>query len=115
MPPYRLPSNLTESAPAGLAVTNATRDDWRVVEPWIEQQGWDPGISDADQFYAVDPAGFFVGWLGGEIVSAIAVVNYDDSFAYLGHYMVRPDQRGRGCGVATWNAAIGHAGSRTIG
>jgi GNAT superfamily N-acetyltransferase len=115
MPPYRLPSALTESAPAGLAVTNATRDDWHTVEPWIEQQGWDPGVSDADQFYAVDPAGFFVGRLGSEIVSAIAVVNYDDSFAYLGHYMVRPDHRGRGYGVATWNAAIGHAGSRTIG
>lgn len=98
-----------------LKVTQATRDDWRTVERWIEEQGWDPGVSDADQFYAQDPEGFFVGWLGEQIVSAIAVVNYDDSFAYLGHYLVRTDLRGRGYGMATWNAAIGHAGNRTIG
>ena len=103
------------SAPGQLRVTRATRDDWRTVERWIEEQGWDPGVSDADQFYAQDPEGFFVGWLGDQIVSAIAVVNYDDSFAYLGHYLVRSDLRGFGYGISTWNAAIGHAGNRTIG
>jgi hypothetical protein len=43
------------------------------------------------------------------------VVNYDDSFSFLGFYIVRPDLRGRGYGLRTWRAAIARAGSRTIG
>lgn len=122
MPPFRQFSGTTETGSddqlgtsSRLLVSRATREDWRTVEQWIEHQGWDPGISDADQFYAQDPDGFFVGRLDDQIVSSIAIVNYDDSFAYLGHYLVRSDLRGRGFGMATWRAALGHAGSRTIG
>lgn len=106
---------ITPAVSADFRVSHATRDDWRTVERWIEDQQWDPGVSDADQFYAVDPSGYFVGRLGDEIVSSIAVVNYDDQYAFLGQYLVRPDHRGRGLGLATWRAAIGHAGTRTIG
>lgn len=103
------------AASADFYVSQATRADWRTVERWIEAQNWDPGVSDADQFFAVDPAGYFVGRIGDEIVSSIAVVNYDDHFAFLGQYIVHPDWRGRGYGLKTWHAAIGHAGGRTIG
>lgn len=108
-------SATSPAASAGFQVSQATRADWRIVEHWIEDQQWDPGISDADQFYAVDPAGYFVGRLGDEIISSIAVVNYDDHFAFLGQYIVRPDWRGHGYGLATWRAAIDHAGDRNIG
>jgi GNAT superfamily N-acetyltransferase len=105
---------ITPAASADFQVSHATRDDWRVVERWIEDQQWDPGVSDADQFFTVDPSGYFVGRLAGEIVSSIAVVNYDDQYAFLGQYLVRPEYRGQGLGLATWRAAIGHAGPRTI-
>jgi len=59
--------------------------------------------------------GFHIGEIGGAAASTISVVNYDDRFAFLGFYMVRPDLRGRGRGLRTWQAAIVHAGSRTIG
>ena len=36
-------------------------------------------------------------------------------FAFLGFYIVRPDLRGRGYGLRIWNAAVDHAGGRTIG
>jgi GNAT superfamily N-acetyltransferase len=78
-------------------------------------EGWNPGFADALCFASVDPAGFLVGEHAGAPASTISVVNYDDRFAFLGFYIVRPDLRGRGFGLRTWQAAIAHAGARTIG
>lgn len=82
---------------------------------WAAAEGWNPGHADAACFASVDPQGFIVGEIGGEPVATISTVNYDDSFAFLGFYIVRPDMRGRGFGWRTWQAAIAHAGARTIG
>src|SRR5271163_2597716 len=82
---------------------------------WAAAEGWNPGLDDAACFATVDPHGFHIGELDGAAASTISVVNYDDRFAFLGFYIVRPDLRGRGHGLRTWHAAISHAGSRTIG
>ncbi len=82
---------------------------------WAAAEGWNPGRADASCFASVDPAGFLVGVQAGEPASTISVVNYDDRFAFLGLYIVRPDLRGRGFGWRTWQAAVAHAGGRTIG
>ncbi|MEE1813496.1 hypothetical protein PUR59_00305, partial [Streptomyces sp. SP18ES09] len=41
--------------------------------------------------------------------SAISVVTYDPSYAFLGFYLVRPGLRGLGHGLATWRAALAYA------
>src|SRR5271169_5231597 len=95
----------------------------RVMDPgeiaiagdWAAAEGWNPGLADAACFATVDPNGFYIGALGGAPASTISVVNYDDRFAFLGFYIVRPDLRGRGYGLRTWGAGIAHAGPRTIG
>ena len=63
----------------------------------------------------VDPEGFLIGELDGAAAATISCMNYDERFAFLGFYIVRPDLRGRGHGLRIWNAAIAHAGARTIG
>lgn len=82
---------------------------------WAAAEGWNPGRHDAACFLPQDATGFFVGRLGGELVSAVSVVAYDEAFAFLGYYLVAPDRRGQGHGIATWRAALPHAGARTIG
>jgi hypothetical protein len=82
---------------------------------WAAGEGWNPGHADAACFAAVDPAGFFVGELDGKPAATISVVNYDDRFAFLGCYIVRPDLRGRGYGMRTWQAGMAHAGTRVVG
>jgi GNAT superfamily N-acetyltransferase len=89
--------------------------DIALAGDWAAAEGWNPGLQDAACFAAVDPDGFHIGELGGAAASTISVVNYDHRFAFLGFYIVRPDLRGRGHGLRTWQAAIAHAGSRTIG
>ncbi|MVO85077.1 GNAT family N-acetyltransferase [Streptomyces sp. p1417] len=98
-----------------LVVSTATPDDWRLVTDWAAQEGWNPGYGDAAAFFAQDPAGFFVGRVDGEPVSAISVVTYDAAYAFLGFYLVRTDVRGHGHGIATWRAALAHAGDRVVG
>src|SRR5262249_1064311 len=46
--------------------------------------------------------------------ATISCVNYDERFAFLGFYIVRPDLHGRGYGLRIWNAAIAHAPTRPI-
>lgn len=106
---------MTDSVPGRLTVERATLDDWQVVSGWAADEGWNPGLRDSPSFFAQDPDGFFIGRVDGEPVSAISVVNYDEVYAFLGFYLVRPDQRGRGHGIATWRTALDHAGKRTVG
>ncbi|MFD9072458.1 GNAT family N-acetyltransferase [Streptomyces lasiicapitis] len=103
------------AAPGQLVVSTATPDDWRLVTEWAAREGWNPGLGDAAAFFAQDPDGFFVGRVDGEPVSAISVVNYGAAYAFLGFYLVRPDQRGRGHGLTTWKTALAHAGDRVVG
>jgi GNAT superfamily N-acetyltransferase len=56
-----------------------------------------------------------MGFAGGEPVSSISVVRYGEEFGFLGFYIVRPDYRGTGIGIATWNAGLKHLAGRTIG
>ncbi|GGT12422.1 N-acetyltransferase GCN5 [Streptomyces purpureus] len=106
---------MTRTPPAPLTVDRATPGDWAQVTAWAADEGWNPGLLDAESFFAQDPEGFFLGRIDGEPVSAVSVVNYTDTYAFLGFYLVRPDLRGRGLGLATWRAALRHAGDRTVG
>src|ERR671935_2946962 len=82
---------------------------------WAAAEGWNPGLADAACFASVDRDGFLIGELDGTAAATISCLNYDDRFAFLGFYIVRADLRGRGYGLRIWNAAIAHAGARTIG
>ncbi|MFJ8660591.1 GNAT family N-acetyltransferase [Streptomyces sp. NPDC093795] len=98
-----------------LSVSPASAQDWELVRSWAAEEGWNPGLADARAFFAQDPRGFFLGRIDGEPVSAISVVTYDDAYAFLGFYLVRPELRGLGHGLATWQAALAHAGDRSVG
>jgi len=82
---------------------------------WAAAEGWNPGLADAACFATVDAQGFLIGELDGAPAATISCVNYDARFAFLGFYIVRPDLRGRGFGLRIWNAAMAHAGTRTVG
>jgi hypothetical protein len=73
----------------------------RVVD-WAAIEGWDPGLHDADAFYAADPASFFVGVLDGALVASLSLVAYDAQFSFLGFYIVQPTHRGKGLGLKLW-------------
>ncbi|MET9493691.1 GNAT family N-acetyltransferase [Streptomyces sp. NPDC006552] len=98
-----------------LDISRAAFADWPVIQGWAADEGWNPGLGDGACFFAQDPDGFFLGRIDGEPVSAVSVVTYGPAYAFLGCYLVRPDLRGRGHGLATWRAGLRHAGERTVG
>jgi hypothetical protein len=90
-------------------------DDLNMAADWAAAEGWNPGLADTSCFTVIDPAGFLIGEYEGKPAAIISSVNYDDTFAFLGFYIVRPDLRGRGLGLTIWRAAIAHSAPRIIG
>jgi GNAT superfamily N-acetyltransferase len=82
---------------------------------WAAEEGWNPGLYDAESFYAADPNGFLLGLLGDEPVATLSVVKYDESFGFLGFYMVKPEYRRQGFGIQIWNAGLEYLKGRTVG
>jgi GNAT superfamily N-acetyltransferase len=99
----------------GLIIRTMRRDEIALAVDWAASEGWNPGLSDAACFAMVDPHGFLLAERDGAPVATVSCVNYDEHFAFLGFYIVRPDMRGQGYGVRLWQAAMGHAGSRVVG
>jgi hypothetical protein len=92
-----------------------TRPEMPMIIDWAAQEGWNPGLGDADCFFVADPGGFLLGVLKGEPIACISVVEYGDSFGFLGFYMVKAAQRGQGYGLRIWQAGLARLGGRTVG
>jgi ribosomal protein S18 acetylase RimI-like enzyme len=98
-----------------LTVRTVTEKELELAVTWAAEEGWNPGIRDAACFRAADPNGFFMAFLGERPVGSISAVAYDESFGFMGFYIVRPDLRGHGIGMELWRTAVGYMGSRNVG
>jgi hypothetical protein len=90
-------------------------DDVQRMADWAADEGWNPGNTDLQAFFATDPGGFLIGRLDGEPVTCISVVKYGDSFGFLGFYIARPMVRGKGYGIQTWRAGMAKLAGRNVG
>ncbi|MEN6462922.1 MAG: GNAT family N-acetyltransferase [Syntrophomonas sp.] len=96
-------------------IRNMNREDVEIAIGWAADEGWNPGIKDADCFYNSDPHGFLIGELAGKPIGCISAVTYGDSFGFMGFYIVKPEYRGQGYGIQLWKAAMDYLGNRLIG
>jgi GNAT superfamily N-acetyltransferase len=97
-------------------IREMSRDELaRYAITWAEAEGWHPGNDDFDYFYQTDPHGFFLGVLNNEPIAAISAVKYGDDFGFIGLYLVKPDYRGQGFGLAIWQHAIDYLQGRNMG
>jgi GNAT superfamily N-acetyltransferase len=83
--------------------------------PWMRDVGWNPGLNDAEAFFAADPDGFFAGERDGEPIATVSGVRYDDTFGFIGCYLVSERFRGQGYGLAIHEAAREHLRGCTQG
>jgi len=91
------------------------REEINLAVEWAAKEGWNPGLYDADSFYAADPNGFLIGLLDDEPIASISVVKYGDTFGFLGFYIVKSEYRGKGYGIQIWNAGLRYLEGRNIG
>jgi GNAT superfamily N-acetyltransferase len=96
-------------------IRTMTRAELDLAVEWAAQEGWNPGLTDADCFHAADPGGFLVGCFGSEPIGCISVVRYSGGFGFLGFYIVVPEMRGRGYGYRLWRTGMERLEGCTVG
>lgn len=96
-------------------VSRMTRDDLQLAIQWATNEGWNPGLHDAECFYQADASGFFIGKLDGKIIAMGSAVVYDEAFAFCGFYMVDPAYRGKGYGLELTRQRLQYIGDRNAG
>lgn len=92
----------------------AVREDLDIMIEWAAAEGWNPGLNDAGAFWAADPEGFWTARRDGEILACMSLARHDRGFAFLGFYIVHPDHRGRGIGLALWRHVTGRLGRHVV-
>jgi len=98
-----------------LVIRRMSKAELGLALDWAAAEGWNPGLHDAESFYAVDPEGFFLAERAGEALGCICAAAYDEAFGYVGLFIVRPPYRGRGVGLQLLNVALRHVRGRNVG
>jgi hypothetical protein len=110
---------MSDSAPCQVdepfVIRPVARGEVGLFFDWANAEGWNPGRFDGPCFHDADPGGLLVGELQGRPVACISGVAYDESFGFIGQYIVRPEFRGRGFGLRAWSAAMARLGGRNVG
>lgn len=82
------------------------RTELDTLVEWAASEGWNPGLDDAEVFWAADSEGFIAADLdlgsGPEFVGGGSIVRYGRGYGFMGFFIVRSDLRGRGLGTALW-------------
>ncbi len=99
----------------GYRIRSMAREELAIALDGAAAEGWNPGWHDAPCFHAADPEGFLLGLLDDEPVATISVVRYGADFGFLGCYIVKPGFRGRGLGLAIWQAGMARLAGRNVG
>ncbi len=97
------------------SIRTMTRKEVDIAAEWAAQEGWNPGLHDADCYFTADPNGFLIGLLDDEPIATISAINYSDAFGFIGFYIVKPEYRGKGYGLRIWNAGLQYLAGRNIG
>ncbi len=96
-------------------IRNMNRQEVDIAMDWATKEGWNPGLHDAGCFYAADPNGFFIGLLDNQVIAVGSAVRYDETFAFCGFYIVAPEFRGQGYGLALTKARLAYVGNCNAG
>lgn len=87
-----------------LLIRGMRRGELDTLVDWAAIEGWNPGLADADIFWATDPEGFIAAEIDGEMVGGGSIVSYGGTYGFMGFFIVHPDHRGRGLGNTLWHA-----------
>ena len=97
-------------------IKTASQCDMQTLSDWALNEGWNPGLYDAENYFIIDPDGFLIGYLSETPIACISAVRYSNEFGFIGFYIVHPAFRGKGYGMQIWKAGMHRlSGCRTVG
>ncbi|MDX7987494.1 hypothetical protein FE392_09145 [Xenorhabdus sp. 12] len=86
-----------------------------IVYHWANAENWNLSAGDTARFFNVEPNGFFIVYRDNQPISSMSMVNYSDSYAFAGNFIIAPEFRNNVCGAKVWDPTIAYAEHRTIG
>ncbi|NWL76975.1 GNAT family N-acetyltransferase [Pseudomonas taiwanensis] len=90
--------------PIPLVIRNMLRPELDELVGWAAREGWNPGLHDAELFWANDPEAYIAADLDGVLIGGGAITSYAGEFGFMGFFIIRPEFRGRGLGDILWHA-----------
>lgn len=78
------------------------REQLDIIIGWAADEGWNPGINDAEVFWNTDPDGFYGVMKDDELIASGSVVSYNAEYGFMGFFIVKPEYRGSGLGRELW-------------
>lgn len=79
--------------------------DFKEVNQWCIDEGWNIGIYDSEIYYKIDPVGHYIARTD-ETVASLSLIKHHSTFFTLGPFIVHKSYRGQGVGEALWNVAM---------
>lgn len=78
------------------------RSELDTLVTWAKAEGWNPGMYDAEAFWATDPEGFYGCYNNDELIGGGSIVSYGGLFGFMGFFIVKPEYRSQGIGKQLW-------------
>lgn len=79
------------------------RSEVDLLLEWAAEEGWKPGLEDADAFWAADNDAYIAAEIDNEIIGGGATVRYSGELGFMGLFIIRPDFRNQGLGRTLWH------------
>ena len=79
-----------------------TFQDLSTLVEWARDEGWNPGLHDAEVYWATDPNGFYGYYFEESLIGGGSIVSYNNEFGFMGLFIVRPEFRTNGIGEKLW-------------
>lgn len=89
-----------------MLIRQMRREELDRLVDWAADEGWNPGLNDADLFWATDPQAFIAAELDGQLVGGGSIASYGGRYGFMGFFIIHPEHRGRGLGNRLWHERL---------
>lgn len=88
-----------------ITVTLMQPTDFKEINQWCIDEGWNIGIHDSEIYYKIDPIHHYIAKTN-ESVASLSLIKHSPAFFTLGPFIVHKSYRGQGVGEALWNVGM---------